>query len=132
VVLVPASPSKLTSEVEASAEVKVDFKNIKSEKDRIAFLESLGWKVSDNAPKVIEITIPEVFDGVFADYNNLQKSVGLDLEKYKGKKATLYTYELVDDEEKKVANIIVYKNKIIGGDVSSPLLDGFIQGLSKK
>lgn len=131
VVLVPASP-KDYGEVEAVAEhTAKDFRNIKTEEDRVEFLESYGWEIARETQTVTEITIPTEFDSVFSEYNLLQKSEGLDLEKYKGKKATLYTYEVLNSSEPAVASLIVYKNRIIGGDVSSTSQDGFQQGFTK-
>ena len=64
-------------------------------------------------------------------YNDLQKAQGLDLSEYKGKSAMRYTYEITnypDYDGTVYANIIVYKNRVIGGDICSSGTQGFIQG----
>ena len=112
--------------VEASVERKHgDFKNVSSNKDRIAFLESFGWQVDSEPVYSAEITLPEEFDDIYSEYNKLQKKIGLDLEKYKGEKAKKYTYAVKNAEESALATLIIYKSRVIGGDVSSASVDGF-------
>ena len=75
------------------------------------------------------------FDKVFNGYNEIQKRQGLDLSKYKGKTVTRYTYEVTNYENengKVYANVIVYRNKVIGGDICSANVGGFIHGFSKQ
>ena len=119
--------------VEASAQRKPgDFKNVSSNKDRIAFLESFGWQVDSEPVYSGDITVPEEFDSVYSEYNKLQKKIGLDLEKYKGEKAKIYTYAINNAEERAFATLIVCKSRVIGGDVSSAKVDGFRYCLSGK
>lgn len=110
-----------------------DFKNIKTNEDRIAFLKNYGWEVEKEAREVTEVIIPVRFDPIYEKYNELQIGEGLDLEKYKGKTVKRYTY-LVNNYEYDgtvLANILIYKNQVIGGDISSANLDGFVQGFTK-
>ena len=109
--------------VEASA--SVDYKNVKTKEDREDFLKSFGWDIVEDSEKVIEIRIPEEFDEIYQNYNALQKPEGLNLEKYKGKKVKLYTYTVTNHKDgKATATIIVYKNRVIAGDVSSVTANG--------
>ena len=97
---------------------------------RIQFIESLGWQVEEG--DFMEINIPEEFDDVYNNYNDLQKTQGFDLEKYKGKRAMHYSYTIKNyptGEEGVTLCLVVYKDKIIAGDVSSPKLDSFMHGL---
>ena len=76
--------------------------------------------------------MPENFDRVISGYNEIQKSQGLDLERYKNKKVTRYTYEADDYNGKEAfVNIVVYKGTVIACDVSSTDPDGFIEPLVK-
>ena len=73
--------------------------------------------------------IPAEFDKVMNTYNELQKRGGLDLSKYKGREVTRYSYNVrnyPDYDGTVTANVIVYKNRVIGGDVSSSDVSGFI------
>lgn len=73
------------------------------------------------------------FDEVFTQYNDLQKTAGMDLEPYHGKRVKCWTYTVLNypGEEGVLAHLYIYKDKIVGGDVSSTALDGFMHGLTK-
>ncbi len=110
-----------------------DFKNIATNEDRILFLKNYGWEVDENAREIIEVTIPAKFDPIYEKYNQLQIGEGLDLEKYKGKTVKRYTY-LVNNYEYDgtvLANLLIYKNQVIGGDICSAKLDGFVHGFTQ-
>lgn len=110
-----------------------DFKNIKTNEDRIAFLKNYGWEVESEARDVTQVIIPVSFDPIYEKYNELQIGEGLDLEKYKGKTVKRYTY-LVNNYEYDgtvLANLLIYKNQVIGGDICSANLDGFVHGFTK-
>lgn len=120
------------SAVQVSAERKTaDFKNIKTNEDRISLLNSYGWEVGDEELSSQRVVIPETFDETYASYNELQKKSGFDLKKYRGKEAILYTYEVTNADEKAFANLLVYKNRVIAADVTSANPEGFSQGLNK-
>lgn len=115
-------------------EEKISYDKIKTEQDRAGFLAQFGWSVGSEPVEVAEITIPSEFDKIFMGYNEIQKRQGLDLSKYKNKTVTRYTYEVTNYEgaEGKVyANILVYRNKVIGGDICSADASGFIHGFEK-
>ena len=110
-----------------------DFKNVKSNEDRVEFLSAYGWEVDPEAIEISEVTIPSEFDEVYKKYNDIQKDEGLNLEKYAGKsvKRYVYTVKNYESETSVVASLLVYKNRIIGGDVSSVDLNGFSHGFTK-
>ena len=81
------------------------------------------------------MTIPSEFDRVFVSYNELQKRQGLDLSKYKRKEMTRFTYIITNYPEYDgvvYANLLVYRNKVVGGDVCSADVNGFLHGFKKK
>ena len=97
------------------------------------FLSQFGWDAGKEAVEEVEVRIPTDFDKVMNSYNEVQKAQGLDLAKYKGKTATRYTYQInnyPDYEGTVYANIIVYKNRVIGGDICSSDVSGFIHGFA--
>ena len=119
---------------DVAAGATVNYSKIKNDEDRIAFLKQVGWEVNPVAVEVKETKIPREFDKVFSTYNEIQKRQGLDLESYKGKSITRYTYEITnyDGYDGTVyANVIIYKNKVIGGDVCTADVEGFIHGFEK-
>lgn len=136
VCLFPASHSPAlseTEEVSAGVELKDgDYKNIKENSDRIAFLKKLGWEVEPEPREIREVQIPEKFDTTYSKYNELQLSEGLDLEKYKGKSVKKYTYLVLnyDYEGSVYATILIYKDRVIGGDIASARSDGFMHSFS--
>ena len=55
----------------------------------------------------------------------------MNLEKYKGKTVLRYTYELKDTEEPTYVTLLIYKNRIVGGDVTGMGNEGFVMGLEQ-
>ena len=104
-----------------------------NDEQRIAFLTELGYAVDSETPTVKEVLIPDEFDDVFQQYNALQADAGMDLQPYHGKRVKCWTYRIlnVPGEGEVRANIYVYKDKIIGGGISSTALNGFMHGLTK-
>ena len=105
-----------------------------TEQERMEYICSLGYMPSLAGAETTEISIPEEFSDVYENYNTLQKQAGFDLSNYKGCLVTRYTYCLADfpADEYVVANILVKDEKIIGGDISSRRLDGFMLPLEAK
>lgn len=105
-------------------------------KERVAFFSQFGWEISTDPLEVKEIVIPEEFDETYDEYNTLQKSQGLDLSKYKGKRAKFWSYEIRNYPGYENAdgvirgNILVYEGVVIAADVCSTVLDGFMQGIA--
>ena len=115
-------------------EKEINYDKIRNDEERVKFLEQFGWQVNPTPVESVEITIPEEFDKIFTAYNEIQKRQGLDLSKYKKKKVERYTYEITNHEGEKgkvYANVIVYRNRVIGGDICSARPDGFIHGFEK-
>lgn len=107
----------------------------KTNEERIAFLSSFGWKPSEEPIEIVEVIIPSEFTDVYENYNEIQKQQGYDLTKFKSKRVKRYTYAITNypgQEEKAPgtirANLLVYDSKIIGGDVCSVELAGFMHG----
>ncbi|MBE6582630.1 MAG: DUF4830 domain-containing protein [Ruminococcaceae bacterium] len=108
------------------------FVNVKTNEDRINFLKQFGWEVESEPSENVKVTIPTKFDKIFVGYNELQKQQGLDLGKYKGKDVERYTYKITNFDNYNgtvYANIIVYRGKVIGGDICSADLNGFVMTL---
>ncbi len=115
--------------------VKQNNTTVKTNDDRVGYLGTFGWTVSQEPTETIEVVIPNDFDDTYNNYNALQQSQGFDLSSYKGKTVTRYTYEVqnypVATTDNVNVNILVYKNKVIAGDVTSTSVGGFMHGLAK-
>ena len=126
------SPAATAGEVDKVTEIRFD--KIKTAEDRVGFLAQFGYTVESEPIESVEVTIPKEFDKVFAAYNELQKGEGLDLGRYKGKTVMRYTYKVTNYEgysEPVYANLLVYKNKVVGADICSADPAGFAHGLTK-
>lgn len=98
---------------------------------RVQFLKDFGWEVTTSPVETSQVKIPQETSEVFDRYNNLQKSQGYDLTDYAGKKVMRYVYKLNNypgATEPVYATLLVYKNKIIGGDVTDTAAKGQIRG----
>lgn len=119
----------------AAQTVSVSYEKVKDNEDRIEFLKQFGWEVGGEPLETVEVTIPDEFDSVFAGYNEIQKAQGLDLAKYKKKTVTRYTYEVTNYpgyDGIVHANVIIYRNRVIGGDICTADVNGFIHGFEKQ
>lgn len=115
--------------VSAEASGTISYDKIKTPEDRIGFLKGLGWEVESEPVETKEVTIPAEFDAVFLEYNNLQKMQGLDLSRYKRKSVVRYTYKITnykDYDGTVYANLLIYRNKIVGGDICTADVGGFV------
>lgn len=122
----PTAASTLYSPV-----ARIDFSLGKTNEDRIAFLAQFGWTVESEPVDQKQVRIPSEFDRIFIRYNDLQKQQGLDLSRYQRKTVTRYTYLVTNypDYSGTVwANVIVYRGKIVGGDLCSAETGGFVRG----
>ena len=105
---------------------------LESNEERLYLLTSLGWEVDMQPAEAAEVRIPSEFSEVYEKYNLIQKEQGLNLEKYKGDKVMRYTYVIVNHPSGETilhATLLVKNNKLIGGDISSPKLNGFMHSL---
>ena len=112
----------------------VRYDKIKTNEDRIAFLTQFGWEVESTPTESTTVAIPAEFDKVFAAYNELQRRQGLDLSSYASRTVERYTYTVKNYEGfdgTVQANLLVYRGRVIGGDICSAASDGFIHGFSK-
>ena len=120
-------------EVDAVSPASASPKGIKTNEDRVAYLESYGWTVSHEAVSVEELLIPEEFYETYDQYLALQAQQGFDLTQYKGKRVKRYTYQVTNypsGESGVEAGLLIYKNTVVAGEVLSTKLGGFIQGLA--
>ena len=98
---------------------------------RVQFLKDFGWDVTSSPAETSQVKIPAETTEVFDRYNNLQKSQGYDLTDYAGKTVMRYVYKINNfpgATEPVYATLLVYKNQVIGGDVTDTAAKGQIRG----
>lgn len=103
-------------------------KNGETNAQRVQYIKNLNINIQDECIETKKINIPAKFGDVYTGYNTLQKQAGFDLLDYAGCGVTLYTYAFTDKPDKRV-NILVYKGRIIGGDISDTSLEGSMSPL---
>ena len=101
---------------------------------RVLFLKEMGWDVSASPTESGQVRIPDQDSAVFSRYNALQKSQGYDLSQYAGKTVMRYVYKVnnyPNATEPVYATLLIYKNQVIGGDITDTAATGAVQGLRK-
>ena len=98
---------------------------------RVKFLTDFGWDVTTTPAETSQVHIPEETTEAFDRYCMLQKSNGFDLAAYAGKNVMRYVYRINNypgATEPVYATLLVYKNRIIGGDITDTAAKGQIRG----
>jgi len=101
---------------------------------RVQFLKSLGWEVNTSPVESGQVRIPQEQNEVFGRYNELQKSAKYDLSQYAGKTVMRYVYKINNfpgATEPVYATLLVYRDTIIGGDITNTAANGTMQALIK-
>lgn len=94
----------------------------KTQEDRVNYLKNFKIEVHEDPHQVVEVLVPEEFEGPYQAYNDLQKEQGFDLTKFKGKTCKQWSYLITspkDKDGKTVANLLVIDNNIVGADVTN-------------
>lgn len=131
VILTIPEYAPVSTKAVAAESSKYTYNKIKTSDDIAAFLSQFGWETDKTPLEEVKIRIPTEFDKVMNSYNELQRGQGLDLSKYRGKEVTRYTFRITnypDYNGEVMANVIVYKNRVIGGDICTSDVTGFICG----
>lgn len=123
---------------ESTSVINSDKSSIKAstESERLAFISQFGWEIDEDPVEVCEVIIPSEFDETYTKYNDIQLEQGFDLKTYAGMRVKRWTYSVKNypgHENKNYIriNILVYDGLVVGGDVCSIELDGFMHGFEK-
>ncbi len=101
---------------------------------RVQFLQDLGWEVNTSPTESGQVRIPKEQNEVFSRYNDLQKSAGYDLSTYADKTVMRYVYQVNNfpgATEPVYATLLIYKNQVIGGDITNTAANGTMHPLTK-
>lgn len=105
--------------------------SLSTNEGRVKFLTDFGWEVASSPTESGQVKIPETGSEVFDRYNALQKSQGYDLSRYAGKTVNRYVYKIKNypgATDPVYATLLIYKDQIIGGDVTDTGAKGVIRG----
>ncbi len=105
--------------------------------DILVFISNFGYTVKEEPDEIREVIIPVEFNDVYENYNQIQLRQGYDLRHFAGKRVKRWTFTITDypgyeNKEYIKINILVCDSKVIGGDVCSVKLDGFMHGFLKE
>lgn len=107
-------------------------------KERLSFISQFGWEVSSEPWEVAEIIIPQEFDDVYNNYNEIQLRQNCDLSEYRGERVKRWTYIIKnypgysETDTCVRINLLIFDGIVIGGDVSSTELSGFMHTFKKE
>ncbi len=114
---------------------KAPSQTAKTNEECIMFLNSLGWEVESTPLEEKTVIIPKEFSDVYENYNALQLEQGYDLSGFRGLEVTIYTYTVTNYAGFKgtvVADLYIYQGQVIGGDIHTLAIDGFMHGLRRR
>lgn len=97
---------------------------------RVQFLKNFGWEVAQSPVESGQVRIPEKSTAIYDRYNALQKTQGYDLSQYAGKIVMRYVYKITNfpgATDPVYATLLVYKNEVIGGDVTDTCPNGQVR-----
>ena len=105
--------------------------------DILQFISNFGYTVKNEPDEIKEVVITSEFYDVYENYNAIQKKQGYDLREYAGRRVKRWTFTITDypgyeKEEYIKINVLICDGKVIGGDVCSLKLDGFMHGFEKE
>lgn len=109
--------------------------SVAANEGRVQFLQNLEWQVATSPAESGQVRIPKEQNQIFARYNDLQKSAGYDLSQYAGKTVMRYVYKVTNfpgATEPVYATLLIYKDQVIGGDITNTAADGTMQALVKR
>ena len=108
--------------------------DLSSNSARVQYLKGLGWEVNASPVESGQVRIPTQITEVYDRYNDLQKMQGFDLTRFAGKTVMRYVYKVTNYPNATApvyATLLVYKNQVIGGDITNTAPNGAISTLLK-
>lgn len=106
--------------------------NASSLEGRVKYLSGYGWEIDQSSEERRTVLLPKEFEGALADYGAMQTEQGYDFASYAGLECTQYTYIVTNYEgssETVYATLYVKSARVIGGDIHSAAIDGFMHGI---
>ena len=101
----------------------------------VTFIQDLGWEIDAVPSEITHVTLPESLDAVYETYSAVQSHSGFPFADFKGKSVTRYTYNVLNHKksasDKVTAGVFVYENAIIGAEISSGGMNGFMHAITE-
>lgn len=99
---------------------------------RIKYLASYGWSADPMSEDACTVVLPKEFDGALFDYVQMQKAQGYDFPSYAGLGCKQYTYVVTNyagTTDTVYATLYVRGTRVIGGDIHTADITGFMHGI---
>lgn len=99
---------------------------------REKYLNSFGWEIDRESEEIHEIIIPKALDSTIAEYAKMQDEQGFDFSACAGVECNMYSYIVTNYGSYSgtvYAVLYVKGNRVIGGDIHSAALNGFMHGI---
>lgn len=106
--------------------------NVTSAEGRIKYLSKFGWEADVSTEECKYVLIPKEFEGVMLSYSKLQTEQGYDFASFGGLECKQYTYVVTNypaSDETVYATLYIKGGRVIGGDIHSASIDGFMHTL---
>ena len=105
--------------------------------DIVEFIEQNGWVIDYSSLRTSIKKIPDNFDIVYSDYNELQREQGFDLRALRGKSVCQYTYNVLnfpgyEENDDIFVNVLMYDGIICAADIYCTSINGFITGVVRE
>lgn len=109
----------------------VEITDVSDTEGRQRYLNKLGWEIDTSSEEEHEILLPREFDGVLAEYSKLQTKQGYDFASLGGLTCRQYCYVVTNYPSESTVYAVLYirNGRVIGGDIHSDELDGFMHGI---
>ncbi len=99
---------------------------------RVKYLASYGWEVDPGSETEQSVLLPKSFEGAVREYADMQTGQGYDFVSYAGLECRQFTYTVTNYEGSGgtvCAVLFVKGTRVIGGDIHSSELSGFMHGI---
>lgn len=99
-----------------------------TEQERLDYIASLGWELTGEE-MCEEVSLPDRFSGIYLDYLALQQESGFDLTPYAGRTVLRSSWQVSNypgASDVVLLDLLVCDGHVIGGDLRSTALDGFM------
>ena len=109
-----------------------DMLDVSQTKGREKYLASYGWMIDPNSEEERNVLLPKNFEGAVREYADMQTSQGYDFASYAGHQCRQFTYTVTNYEgcsSTVYATLYVKGTRVIGGDIHSAEIDGFMHGI---
>ncbi|MDR1674705.1 MAG: DUF4830 domain-containing protein [Oscillospiraceae bacterium] len=101
---------------------------------RISYINLKGYDVDTENYTVQKVTVPEDWNQVYREYNEVQKHQGFDLSDYKGQEVTVYTYNILNHSDKHMKAVLILTNEdsfLIGANIYSAAVRDSVKAISE-